>query len=159
MLRSTDISPTHLHSRTSALASAFRFSEKRRPGGTTMRSEWLTNFHVYPANLSSRHLKFLNGATLAPQAVVSQTIKGLSFKNSRTTLMAKQGGFQRLLGTQQWQTGPWYRMQYQVERLDENFIQRAEGSNTIDAFIFLDRTSSFLSDWTSRFHKYGSTGL
>ena len=40
------------------------------------------------------------------QAVAFQTMKGLSFKDSRMILMAKQGGSQRLLGTQQWQTEP-----------------------------------------------------
>jgi hypothetical protein len=66
MLRSTDLSSTH-QIEVSSLSNIrsrirFRFSEKRRPGHTTMWSEWLTNSQashgrLYPANLSSKHLR------------------------------------------------------------------------------------------------------
>jgi insulysin len=79
-------------------------------------------------------------------------LEGLNVGNSRTVLMAKEERFQRLMGTRQWETEPWYGTQYRVERLDEAFVRevrrsllpvwgasnimlsQAEGVNTIDVF-------------------------
>jgi insulysin len=144
MLRSTDLSPTHQIEVSSLSNIRFRFSEKRRPDDYAV---WVADKLSWPVPrefvikapqvVSEWHH---NGTA---QAVAFQTLKGLSVKNSRTVLMAKQGVFQKLLGTQQWQTEPWYGTQYRVEQLDEDFIREAEGPNTIEAF-HLPRPNEFI---------------
>jgi hypothetical protein len=182
MLRSTDLSPTH-QTEVSALSHIrFRFAEKRRPDNYAI---WMADKLSWPV---PRELVVKAPQVVSEwdhdgtaQAVTFQTLNGFSVKNARTFLMAKQGEFQKLFGTQEWHSEPWYGTQYRVERLDEAFIQevrhsllRGRGlSNLIFShrlraqtrsmlFIFLDQTSSFLSVWTStggRFHKYASTRL
>jgi hypothetical protein len=179
MLRSTDLSPTH-QTEVSALSDIrFRFAEKRRPDNYAV---WMSDKLSWPV---PRELVVKAPQVVSEwdpdgtaQAVAFQALKGFSVKNARTFLMAKQGEFQRLFGTQEWQSEPWYGTQYRVERLDEAFVQevlyfllRGQGlrisfSHRLRAqtrsmpFIFLDQTSSFLSVWTltgGRFHTYAST--
>jgi insulysin len=129
MLRSTDLSPTHQIEVSTLSNIRFRFSEKRRPDDYAV---WVADKLSWPVPrefvikapqvVSEWHH---NGTA---QAVAFQTLKGLSVKNSRTVLMAKQGVFQKLLGTQQWQTEPWYGTQYRVEQLDEDFIREVHCS-------------------------------
>jgi insulysin len=144
MLRSTDLSPTHQIEVSSLSNIRFRFSEKRRPDDYAV---WVADKLSWPVprELVVKAPQVVsewdpNGTA---QAVAFHTLKGLSVKNSRTVLMAKQGEFQRLLGTQQWQTEPLYGTQYRVERLDEAFIRETEGPNTIDAF-HLPRQNEFI---------------
>jgi len=181
MLRSTDLSPTHQTEVSSLSDIRFRFAEKRRPDNYAV---WTADKLSWPV---PRELVIKAPQVVSEwdpdgtaQAVAFQTLKGFSVKNGRVVLMAKQGEFQRLFGTQDWQSEPWYGTQYRVERLDEAFIQevsyfplRGQGFRTSFShrqraktrsmlFIFLDQTSSFLSDWTStggRFHKYASPRL
>lgn len=181
MLRSTDLSPTHQTEASSLSDIRFRFAEKRRPDNYAI---WMTDKLSWPV---PRELVIKAPQVVSEwdpdgtaQAVAFRTLKGLSIKNGRTILMAKQGEFQRLFGIQEWQSEPWYGTQYRVERLDEAFIQevsyfplrcqglqisfshRQRAQTRSMLFIFLDQTSSFLSDWTStggRFHKYASTRL
>jgi Middle or third domain of peptidase_M16 len=181
MLRSTDLSPTHQTEVSSLSDIRFRFAEKRRPDNYAV---WMTDKLSWPV---PRELVVKAPQVVSEwdpdgtaQAVAFQTLKGFSVKNTRTFLMAKQGEFQRLFGTQEWQSEPWYGTQYRVERLDEAFIQevrylplrgqgfrisfshRQRAQTRSMLFIFLDQTSLFLSGWTStggRFHKYASTRL
>lgn len=129
MLRSTDLSPTH-QTEVSALSHIrFRFAEKRRPDDYAV---WIADKLSWPV---PRELVIkaplvdsewdLDGTA---QAVAFQTLQGFSVKNARTFLMAKQGEFQKLFGTQEWHSEPWYGTQYRVERLDEAFIQEVRHS-------------------------------
>ena len=161
MLRSTDLSPAH-QIEVSALSNIrFRFSEKRRPDDYAV---WMADKLSWPvprefAVKAPQVVSEWDHAGNA-QAVAFQTLKGLSAKNSRTVLMARQGAFQKLFGTQQWETEPWYGTQYRVERLDEAFIRevyhfhlrsgtfnlilsQADGPNPIDAF-YLPRPNEFI---------------
>jgi insulysin len=129
MLRSTDLSPT-LQSEVSSLSEIrFRFSEKRRPDNYAV---WVTDKLSWPV---PRELVIKAPQVVSEwdpdgtaRAVAFQTLKGLSVKDSRIVLMAKQGKFQRVFGTQQWHTEPWYETQYQVERLDEAFVREVRHS-------------------------------
>ncbi len=129
MLRSTDLSPT-LQSEVSSLSEIrFRFSEKRRPDNYAI---WVTDKLSWPV---PRELVIKAPQVVSEwdpygtaRAVAFQTLKGLSVKDGRIVLMAKQGEFQRVFGTQQWQTEPWYETQYQVERLDEAFVREVRHS-------------------------------
>src|SRR5882757_11245904 len=179
MLRSTDLSPNHQTEVSSLSDTRFRFSEKRRPDDYAV---WVADKLSWPVPrefvIKAPQVVSEWDPDGTAQAVAFQTLQGLSVKNSRAVLMAKQGEFQRLFGTQEWQTEPWYGTQYRVERLDEEFIQevrcsplrglrlrisfshRQRAQTRSMLFIFLDQMSSFLSDWTStseRFHKYAST--
>ena len=124
MLRSTDLSPTHQVEVSSLSNIRFRFSEKRRPDDYAV---WVADKLSWPVPrefvIKAPQVVSEWDHSGNAQAVAFQTIKGLSVRNSRTVLMAKQGEYQRLLGTQQWQTEPWYGTQYRVERLDEDFIR------------------------------------
>lgn len=179
MLRSTDLSPTHQAEVSSLSDIRFRFAEKLRPDSYAV---WMVDRLTWPV---PRELVIKAPQVVSEwdhdgtaQAVAFQTLKGLSVKNSRILLMAKQGEFQRLFGAQVWQPEPWYGSPYRVERLDEAFIQevcffplqgqglrisfshRQRDQTRSMFFIFLDQTTSFLSNWTStggRFHKYAST--
>jgi insulysin len=124
MLRSTDLSPPH-QKETSALSNIrFRFSEKRRPDDYAV---WVTDKLAWPV---PRDLVIKAPQVVSEwdpdgiaQAVAARTLERLNVRNSRTVLMAKDGEFQKLLGTQQWQTEPWYGTQYRVERLDDAFVR------------------------------------
>ena len=181
MLRSTNLSPTYQSEVSSLSDIRFRFAEKRRPDNYAV---WVTDVLSWPV---PREFVIKAPQVISEwdpdgtaQAVAFQTLRGLSVKNARTLLMAKQGEFQRLFGTQEWQSEPWYGSQYRVERLDDAFIQevryfplrgqglrisfphRQRARTRSMLFVFLDQTSSFLSDWTStggRFCKYASTRL
>lgn len=144
MLRSTDLSPTHQTEVSSLSDIRFRFAEKRRPDNYAV---WMVDKLSWPV---PRELIVKAPQVVSEwdpdgtaQAVAFQTLKGLSVKNARIILMAKPGDFQRLLGTQEWQSEPWYGTQYRVERLDEAFMQEAEGPNTIDTF-HLPRPNEFI---------------
>ena len=178
MLRSTDLSPTHQTEVSSLSDIRFRFAEKRRPDNYAV---WMADKLSWPV---PRELVVKAPQVVSEwdpdgtaQGVAFQTLKGLSVKNSRIIFMARPGEFQRLFGTQEWQSEPWYGTKYRVERLDEAFMQevsyfplrgqgllisfslRQRAQTRSMLFIFLDQTSSFLSDWTStsgRFHKYAS---
>ena len=161
MLRSTDLSPTH-QIEVSALSNIrFRFSEKRRPEDYAV---WMADKLSWPVPrefvIKAPSVVSEWDHTGNAQAVAFQTLKGLSVKNSRTVLMARQGVFEKLLGTQQWETEPWYGTQYRVERLDEAFVRevhhfhlgsgtlnlmlsQADGPNPIDAF-YLPRPNEFI---------------
>ncbi|KAI0282121.1 Metalloenzyme, LuxS/M16 peptidase-like protein [Russula aff. rugulosa BPL654] len=150
MLRSTNLSPTYQSEVSSLSDIRFRFAEKRRPDNYAV---WVTDMLSWPV---PREFVIKAPQVISEwdpdgtaQAVAFQTLRALSVKNARTLLMAKQGEFQRLFGTQEWQSEPWYGSQYRVERLDDAFIQEAEGPNTIDAFR-LPRPNEFIpNDWTS----------
>ena len=124
MLRSTGLSPAY-QIEVSALSNIrFQFLEKRRPGSYAV---WMAEQLSQPV---PRELVIKAPQVVSQwdhdgtsQAVAFQTLKGLSVKNCRIVLTATQGEFQKLLGTQQWKTEPWYGTQYRVERLDEAFIQ------------------------------------
>ena len=129
MLRSTDLSPLHQAEVSSLSGIRFRFSEKRRPDDYAV---WVADKLAWPV---PRELVIkaplvvsewdTNGTA---QAVALRTLEGLSIKNGRMLLMARKEEFQKLLGTQQWQTEPWYGTQYRVERLDETFIREVRCS-------------------------------
>jgi secreted Zn-dependent insulinase-like peptidase len=178
MLRSTDLSRTYQTEVSSLSDIRFRFAEKRRPDNYAV---WMADKLSWPV---PRELVIKAPQVVSEwdpdgtgQAVAFQTLRELSVKNARTVLMAKQGEFQRLFGTQEWQSEPWYGSQYRVERLDEAFIQevryfpprgqglrisfshRQRAQTRSMPFIFLDQTSSFRSDWTltgGRSHKYAT---
>ncbi len=129
MLRSTDLSPTHQTEVSSLSDIRFRFSEKRRPDNYAV---WVADKLSWPV---PRELVIKAPQVVSEwdpdgtaQAVAFQTLKALSVRNSRTVLMAKQGEFQKVFGTQQWQAEPWYGTQYRVERLDDAFIQEVHHS-------------------------------
>jgi insulysin len=129
MLRSTDLSPTH-QTEVSALSHIrFRFAEKRRPDNYAV---WMADKLSWPVprELVVKAPQVVSEWDLdgTAQAVAFQTLNGFSVKNARTFLMAKQGEFQKLFGTQEWQSEPWYGTQYRVERLDEAFIQEVRHS-------------------------------
>jgi insulysin len=164
MLRSTGLSPPH-QKEISVLSNIdFRFSEKRPPGDYAV---WVADKLAWPV---PRDLVIKAPEVVSEwdpdgiaQAVATRTLEGLNVRNSRTVLMAKDGVFQKLLGTQQWQKEPWYGTQYRVERLDDAFIRevrrthsfefgpsdlmlsQAEGPNTIDAF-HLPRPNEFIPE-------------
>lgn len=122
MLRSTDLSPTHQTEVSSLSDIRFRFAEKRRPDNYAV---WMTDKLSWPVprELVIKAPQVVSEWDGTAQSVAFQTLKGLSVENTRTVLMAKQGEFQRLFGTQEWQSEPWYGTKYRVERLDEAFIQ------------------------------------
>ena len=161
MLRSTDLSPTY-QTEVSALSNIrFRFLEKDRPDDYAV---WVADKLSWPV---PRELVIKAPQVVSEwdhdgtaQAVSIHTLNGLCVKNSRTVLMARQEKFQELLGTQQWETEPWYGTQYRVEQLDEAFIRevyhfhlrsgtlnlilsQADGPNPIDAF-YLPRPNEFI---------------
>jgi len=124
MLRSTDLSPPHQRETSSLSHIRFRFSEKRRPDDYAV---WVTDKLAWPV---PRELVIKAPQVVSEwdpdgiaQAVAFRTLEGLSARNSRTVLMAQKEVFQRLLGTQEWQTEPWYGTQYRVERLDEALVR------------------------------------
>lgn len=130
MLRSTDLSPNHQIEVSSLSDIRFRFSEKRRPEDYAV---WVADKLSWPVPrefvIKAPQVVSEWDPNGTAQAVAFQTLKGLSVKSSRTVLMAKQGEFQKLVGTQQWQTEPWYGTQYRVERLDEAFIREVHHSS------------------------------
>jgi insulysin len=129
MLRSTDLSPPHQRETSSLSHIRFRFSEKRRPDDYAV---WVTDKLAWPV---PRELVIKAPQVVSEwdpdgiaQAVAFRTLEGLGVRNSRTVLMAKKEEFQRLLGTQEWQTEPWYGTPYRVERLDEAFVREVRHS-------------------------------
>jgi insulysin len=181
MLRSTDLSPSHQRETSSLSHIRFRFSEKRRPEDYAV---WVTDKLAWPVPrelvIKAPQVDSEWDPDGIAQAVAFRTLEGLSVRNSRTVLMTKKEEFQRLLGTQEWQTEPWYGTQYRVERLDEAFVREVRRSllhvcgtgnpcscrprvqTPLTLSIFPDQTSSFLSDWTStsrRLRKYASISL
>jgi insulysin len=129
MLRSTDLSPPHQRETSSLSHIRFRFSEKRRPDDYAV---WVTDKLAWPV---PRELVIQAPQVVSEwdpdgiaQAVAFRTLEGLSVRNSRAVLMAKKEVFQRLLGTQEWQTEPWYGTQFRVERLDEAFVREVRRS-------------------------------
>jgi len=121
MLRSTDLCPPYQREVASLSEIRFRFSEKRRPDDYAV---WVADKLAWPVprELVIKAPQVVFEWDPDGQAVAERTFEGLSARNSRTVLMAKKEEFQRLLGTQQWETEPWYGTQYRVERLDEAFI-------------------------------------
>jgi insulysin len=124
MLRTTDLSPTYQTEVSSLSDIRFRFAEKRRPDNYAV---WVSDRLAWPV---PRDLVIKAPQVVSEwdpdgtgQAAAFQTLRELAVKNSRTLLMAKQGEFQRVFGTQEWLSEPWYGSQYRVERLDETFIQ------------------------------------
>ena len=124
MLRSTDLSPAYQMD-VSALSNIhFQFTEKGSPDDYAV---WVTDQLSWPVPrelvIKAPQVTSEWDRDGTAQAVAFHALKELSAKNSRTLLTANQEEFQKLLGTQQWQTEPWYGTQYRVERLDEAFIE------------------------------------
>ncbi|KAI0295473.1 Metalloenzyme, LuxS/M16 peptidase-like protein [Russula brevipes] len=144
MLRTTDLSPSHQTEVSTISDIRFRFQEKRRPDDYAV---WVADKLSWPVprELVIKAPQVVSEWDLdgTAQDTALHTLEGLSVRNSRTVLMAKKEEFQKLLGTQQWETEPWYGTQYRVERLDEAFIREAEGPNTLDAF-HLPRPNEFI---------------
>jgi insulysin len=129
MLRPSDLSPSHQKEISSLSNIRFRFSEKRRPDDYAV---WVTDKLSWPV---PRELVIKVPQVVSEwdtegtaQGVASRTLETLSVRNSRTVLMAKKEEFQKLLGTQEWETEPWYGTQYRVERLDDAFVQEVRRS-------------------------------
>ena len=153
MLRSTDLSPPHQTEVSSLSNIRFQFSEKRRPDDYAV---WVAEKLSWPVPrelvIKAPQVVSEWGTDSIAQGVACRMLEGLGVRNSRTILMAKKENFQRLMGTRQWETEPWYGTQYRVERLDEAFVyevrrsllpvwvasnivlSQAEGANTIDVF-------------------------
>lgn len=129
MLRPSDLSPSHQKETSSLSNIRFRFSEKRRPDDYAI---WVTDKLAWPV---PRELVIKVPQVVSEwdtegtaQGVASRTLESLSVRNSRTVLMAKKEEFQKLSGTQEWETEPWYGTQYRVERLDDAFVQEVRRS-------------------------------
>jgi insulysin len=124
MLRTTDLSPSHQTEVSTISNIRFRFQEKRRPDDYAV---WVADKMSWPVprELVIKAPQVVSEWDLdgTAQDTALHTLEGLSVRNSRTVLMAKKEVFQKLLGTQQWETEPWYGTQYRVERLDEAFIR------------------------------------
>src|SRR6266852_4605572 len=91
MLRSTDLSPNHQTEVSSLSDIRFRFAEKRRPDNYAL---WMTDKLSWPV---PRELVIKAPQVVSEwdhdgtaQAVAFRTLQGLSVKNARTVLMAKQ---------------------------------------------------------------------
>jgi insulysin len=129
MLRPSDLSPSHQKETSSLSNIRFRFSEKRRPDDYAV---WVADKLSWPV---PRELVIKAPQVVSEwdtegtaQRVALRTLEGLSVRNSRSVLMAKKEEFQKLLGTQEWQTEPWYGTQYRVERLDDAFLREVRRS-------------------------------
>jgi insulysin len=156
MLRSTGLSPPYQKEVSTLSSIRFRFSEKQRPDDYAV---WVADKLSWPVPrelvIEAPQVVSEWDSDGTAQTVAFRTLEGLSVKNGRVVLMAKKEEFERIMGTQQWQTEPWYGTQYRVERLDKSFIQevcrsclprsggsfmhnlfltQAEGPNTISAF-------------------------
>ena len=129
MLRSTDLSPPHQKEVSSLSNIGFRFSEKQRPDDYAV---WVAETLAWPV---PRELALKAPQVVSEwdtdgiaQGVAFRMLEGLSVRNSRTILMAKEEKFQRSMGTQQWETEPWYGTPYRVERLDDAFVREVRRS-------------------------------
>ena len=124
MLRSTDLSPTYQTEKSALSNIRFRFLEKGRPDDYAV---WVAEILSWPVPrefvIKAPQVVSEWDHDGTAKAVAIHTLNGLCVKNSRTILMARQEKFQELLGTQQWETEPWYGTQYRVERLDEAFVR------------------------------------
>jgi insulysin len=124
MLRSTDLSPLHQRETSSLSHIRFRFSEKRRPDDYAL---WVADKLAWPVPrelvIKAPQVVSEWGPNGTAQAVTFRTLEGFNVRNSRTVLMAKKEEYQKLMGSQEWQTEPWYGTQYRVERLDEAFVR------------------------------------
>ena len=124
MLRSTDLSPTYQTEKSALSNIRFRFLEKGRPDDYAV---WVAEILSWPVPrefvIKAPQVVSEWDHDGTAKAVAIHTLNGLCVKNSRTVLMARQEKFQELLGTQQWETEPWYGTQYRVERLDEAFVR------------------------------------
>jgi len=164
MLRSTDLSPPHQAEVSSLSNIHFRFSEKRRPDDYAV---WVAEKLSWPVPrelvIKAPQVVSEWDTDSTAQGVAFRMLEGLNVRNSRTILMAKKEKFHGLMGTQQWETEPWYGTQYRVERLDDAFVlevrrsllrvwgasnillSQAEGANTIDVF-HLPRPNEFIPE-------------
>lgn len=130
MLRSTDLSPSHQKEASTLSNIRFRFSEKRRPDDYAV---WVSDRLSWPV---PRELVIKAPQVISEwdpegvaQAVASRTLEGLNVRNSRVVFMAKREEFERTLGSQQWQSEPWYGTPYRVERLDDAFVREVYRSH------------------------------
>jgi secreted Zn-dependent insulinase-like peptidase len=181
MLRSTDLCPPHQKEVSTLSKIRFRFAEKRRPDDYAV---WVTDKLAWPVPrelvIKAPHVVSEWNSDVTAQIAAFRTLEALSVKNSRTVIMAKKERFESIMGTQQWQTEPWYGTEYRVERLDEAFVQEVNRSffhvwgslfllshrqkvQTRSLLsTFLDQTNTSLSDWMSTremLQKYASAGL
>ena len=129
MLRSSDLSPSHQKETSSLSNIRFRFSEKRRPDDY---ATWVADRLSWPVPrefvIKAPQVVSEWDAEGTAQGVALRTLEGLNVRSSRTVLMAKKEEFQKLLGTREWETEPWYGTQYRVERLDDAFLREVRRS-------------------------------
>jgi insulysin len=129
MLRPSDLSPSYQKETSSLSNIRFRFSEKQPPDDYAI---WVADKLSWPV---PRDLVIKAPQVISEwdtegtaQGVALRTLEGLSVRNSRIVLMAKKEEFQKLLGTREWETEPWYGTQYRVERLDDAFLREVRRS-------------------------------
>ena len=128
-------------------ATRFRFAEKRRPDDYAV---WVTEHLSWPVPrelvLSAPQLAWewdetdpINGG----EAEMRQVLDSLTVDRGRVVLMAQKDVHERVRGASEWQSEPWYGTQYRVEKLDEDFIARAQAPNDIPE-LFLPGPNEFI---------------
>jgi secreted Zn-dependent insulinase-like peptidase len=123
----------------------FRFKGKQRPDNYAVSLSDALSM-PYPRDL------VLKGAQViwpwtdgeGPEEA-KRLLDSLRVEESRTILMGRKEDHDRVAGTREWQSEPWYGTQYRVERYDEEFVQIANGPNLINSFA-LPRSNEFIPE-------------
>lgn len=129
-------------------ATRFRFAEKRRPDDYAV---WVTEHMSWPVPrelvLSAPQLVQEwdesdpeNGGEKEMRAILDT----FTIERSRAVLMAKGEEFERIKGKDQaWEKEPWYGTPYRVERLGNEFLEKANEPNDIQE-LFLPGPNEFI---------------
>ncbi|KAI0372962.1 insulin-degrading enzyme [Pilatotrama ljubarskyi] len=148
MLRSSDFPAWYQRERSLISATRFRFAEKRRPDDYAV---WVSEHMAWPVPpdliISAPQLVQewdegdpVNGG----EREMREILNTLTVERSRTVLMAQAEEHERVRGKDlKWENEPWYGTPYRVERLSEEFLQKASAANDLKE-LFLPGPNEFI---------------
>ncbi|KAJ7256509.1 Metalloenzyme, LuxS/M16 peptidase-like protein [Mycena haematopus] len=136
LLRESQFEGFHQHEMVTLAQTKFRFKEKSRPDSyATWVAEHMTRPVPLELVLSAPALMWDWDGDDQPggggEAKVRAYLDTFRVENARVTLMAKGEEHAKLAPNAVWKKEPWYGTEYYVEKFDDAFIQRAQGSNDI----------------------------
>ncbi|KAF7295456.1 Insulin-degrading enzyme [Mycena indigotica] len=135
LLRNSTLEPFHQKEQVQLSEIKFRFKEKSRPDSyATWVAESMTRPVPPELTLSSSSLVWDWGEDGFGESKVREYLAELKPENVRITLMAKADEHLKLAPNAVWEKEPWYGTEYFVNKLDSEFLQKAQEPNDIPEF-------------------------
>ncbi|EAU88742.1 insulin-degrading enzyme [Coprinopsis cinerea okayama7 len=144
LLRSAEFQPFAQHERVLLSQIRFRFAEKKRPDDYASAVAENMASPVPPERLiSATQLTWDWDDNGADERKVREYLETFRLSEGRVVLMAKQEDHEKITPGIEWSKEPWYGTSYNVKEWESDFIEQANGPNTLPE-LYLPGPNEFI---------------